>query len=166
MPAWLERWIYPIDKPDLDMLRFAHFLALATVTLRFVTRDWPGAKSPWLRPMILCGQHSLEIFCLGVFLAFGGYFVLTEMSAGLGLHFLVGMIGIVIMSAVAWMASWYKRSDARSCRRGASSATPTSRAGAEDVDGEGPGWGLAPTRRANHFAIFRTSSQAPFAKIF
>ena len=74
------------------------------MTLRFATKDWPVLKSPWLRPMILCGQHSLVIFCLGVFLAFGGYFVLTEINAGLGLHFLAGMVGIAIMSAVAWMA--------------------------------------------------------------
>jgi hypothetical protein len=118
LPAWLERWIYPIDKPDLDILRFLHFLALATVTLRFATKDWPVLKSPWLRPMILCGQHSLVIFCLGVFLAFGGYFVLTEISAGLGLHFLAAMVGIAIMSAVAWMATWYKRSDAAIVSKG------------------------------------------------
>ncbi len=29
MPRWLEQWMYPIDKTDLDVLRFAHFLALA-----------------------------------------------------------------------------------------------------------------------------------------
>ena len=63
--------------------------------MRFVPGGWPGLKSPWLRPMILCGQHSLEIFCLGVFLAFAGYFVLTEIDGGLALHFLVAFIGIV-----------------------------------------------------------------------
>jgi hypothetical protein len=117
MPARLEQWIYPIDKPDLDVLRFAHFLALATITMRFVPKDWPGLRSPWLRPMILCGQHSLVIFCLGVFLAFAGYFLLTEISAGIGLHFLVGILGILIASAVAWMATWYKQSDAKMAAR-------------------------------------------------
>ena len=34
----------------------------------------PWLKSPILRPAILCGQHSLEIFCLGVFLAFAAPF--------------------------------------------------------------------------------------------
>ena len=76
--------MYPIDKTDLDVLRFAHFLALAALTVRFLPRDWPGLKSPWLRPLILCGQHSLEIFCLGVFLAFAGHFVLAEVSGGAG----------------------------------------------------------------------------------
>ena len=117
MPHRLEQWIYPIDKPDLDVLRFVHFLAMAAVTLRFAPRDWPVLRARWLWPMILCGQHSLVIFCLGVFLAFAGYYLLTEISAGIGLHFLVGIAGILIMSAVAWMASWYKRSDARMASR-------------------------------------------------
>src|ERR1700676_5413968 len=113
VPRWLEQWMYPIDKTDLDVLRFAHFLALAAITVRFVPQGWPGLKSPWLRPMILCGQHSLEIFCLGLFLAFAGYSVLTESSAGPALHFLVGILGILIMSAVAWLNGWYKRTDGK-----------------------------------------------------
>ena len=109
LPHWLEQWMYPIDKTDLDVLKFAHFLALAAITVRFVPAGWPGLKSAWLRPMILCGQHSLEIFSLGVFLAFTGYFVLTEVSAGIALHLLVGLLGIAMMSAVAWLLSWYKQ---------------------------------------------------------
>jgi hypothetical protein len=111
MPHWLEQWIYPISKADLDVLRFAHFLALAAITVRLVPPGWPGLKSPWLRPLILCGTHSLEIFCLGVFLAFVGYFALMESSAGIGLHFLAAILGILIMTAVAWLCTWYKRSD-------------------------------------------------------
>jgi hypothetical protein len=111
MPRRLEQWIYPISKTDLDVLRFAHFAALAAITVRLVPPGWPGLKSPWLWPMILCGQHSLEIFCVGVFLAFVGYFVLTESSAGLGLHFLAAIIGILTMTAIAWLNTWYKHSD-------------------------------------------------------
>jgi len=116
LPRRVEQWIYPIDKTDLDILRFAHFLALAAITARLVPKGWPGLNSPWLRPMILCGQHSLEIFCLGVFLAFAGYFLLAEISGGVGLHFLVALIGILVMSAVAWLTSWHKH--ARKDRRG------------------------------------------------
>jgi hypothetical protein len=100
--------MYPIDKTDLDVLRFAHFLALAAVTVRFLPRDWPGLKSIWLRPLILCGQHSLEIFCLGVFLAFAGHFVLAEVAGGAALHLVIAISGILIMCAAAWLFSWYK----------------------------------------------------------
>ena len=110
LPNIVEQWMYPIDKTDLDVLRFAHFLALAAITVRFLPRDWPGLKSPWLRPLILCGQHSLEIFCLGVFLAFAGHFVLAEVSGGAAMHTLVSISGILIMWGMAWVISWYKHS--------------------------------------------------------
>lgn len=109
LPLWLERWIYPIDKTDLDILRLAHFLALAVLAIHFVPKGWPGLKSPLLRPAILCGQNSLQIYCLGVFLSFLGYFVLTEANGGLGLHILIGIFGILVMSAVALLFTWYKR---------------------------------------------------------
>jgi hypothetical protein len=108
MPRRLEQWMYPINKTDLDVLRFAHFLALAAITVRFLPKDWAGLKSPWLRPLILCGQHSLEIFCLGVFLAFAGHFLLAEISGGAWLHFIISICGILIMSGMAWVISWYK----------------------------------------------------------
>jgi hypothetical protein len=109
MPKRLEQWMYPIDKTNLDVLRFTHFLALAALTVRFLPRDWSGLKSPWLRPLILCGSHSLEIFCLGVFLAFAGHFILAEVSGGAAMHALISLSGILIMWGVAWVISWYKR---------------------------------------------------------
>jgi hypothetical protein len=117
MPRRIEQWMYPINKTDLDVLRFAHFLALAAITVRFLPRDWPGLKSPWLRPLILCGQHSLEIFCLGVFLAFAGHFALAEISGGAGMHFIISISGILIMSGMAWVISWYKHSADKSASR-------------------------------------------------
>src|SRR4051794_10857192 len=108
MPRRIEQWMYPINKTDLDVLRFAHFLALAAITVRFLPKDWAGLKSIWLRPLILCGQHSLEIFCLGVFLAFAGHFVLAEVSGSAGMHFVISVSGIIIMTAAAWLFSWYK----------------------------------------------------------
>ena len=46
VPHWLTDWMYPIDKTNLDVLRFAHFVALAIVTLRYVPRDAPFLASP------------------------------------------------------------------------------------------------------------------------
>jgi len=120
LPRLLEQWMYPIDKTDLDVLRFAHFLALATVTLYFIPKDWPPLKSRWLRPMILCGQHSLEIFCVGVFLAFAGHFILAEIGGGAALHALISLSGVLIMCGVAWVISWYKHvADKSAPKRGA-----------------------------------------------
>ncbi len=125
VPVWLKDWMYPIDKTNLDVLRFAHFLALASVTVYFVPRQWPGLKSPVLRPAIVCGQHSLEVFCLGVFLAFAGQFIIAESSGGPLLQTAVSVLGIFIMIAAANLLSWYKAIEGRS---------PSSRVKSPDAD--------------------------------
>ncbi|MBO0754316.1 MAG: OpgC domain-containing protein [Bradyrhizobiaceae bacterium] len=113
VPQWLTDWMYPISKTDLDVLRFAHFLALAALTVRFVPPDWPGLKLYLFRPAILCGQHSLEIFCAGVFLAFAAHFILVEMSDGVLMQVAVSAFGIAAMIATAALISWYKRIEGR-----------------------------------------------------
>jgi hypothetical protein len=114
VPTWLEEAIYPIDKSNLDVLRFAHFLALAVVTVRFVPRDWPLLKSWWTWPAIVCGQHSLEIFCLGVFLSVSAHFAMVEVSPAFWMQLLASGLGILIMVATAALITWYKRAEGRS----------------------------------------------------
>jgi hypothetical protein len=113
VPRWLAELIYPIDKTNLDVLRFAHFLALAAITVRYVPRTWPPLNWPVLRPAIWCGQHSLEIFCLGVFLAFAGHFFMEEVSDGVGTQILVSLLGILVMVAAASLITWYKDMEGR-----------------------------------------------------
>ena len=108
IPAWLARLIYPINKTDFDILRFVHFLALAVVALRFVPSGRDGLQSGWARPLILCGQYSLQIFALGVALSFAGYALLMELDASAALHVVVGAAGILIMYGVARIFTWYK----------------------------------------------------------
>jgi hypothetical protein len=113
VPHWLAEFMYPIDKTNLDVLRFAHFLALAVVVVRFVPRDWPLLKLPLFRPAILCGQHSLEIFCLGVFLAFAGHFALVQISDSVIMQVAISALGIIAMIGIAWLISWYEAVEGR-----------------------------------------------------
>jgi len=132
LPHWLEQLIYPINKADLDILRFAHFVALAVIAVHFVPAGSPILTSRWLWSMILCGQNSLEIFCLGVALGFTGYFVLTELSAGIVLHVLIGISGIAIMSGGAWLLSWSKHNlDKKAPRTGTGGGNAASARAAE-----------------------------------
>jgi hypothetical protein len=103
VPKWMIKVIYPIDKTDLDMLRFTHFLALALVVTRYFPRKSEILASKWLRPLILCGQHSLPIFCFGVFLSFGAHWILMQYTRGVWEQLVVSAAGIVIMVALAWL---------------------------------------------------------------
>lgn len=116
VPKFVSETIYPIDKINLDVLRILHFLSLAVITVWFVPRSWSALKSKLFWPAVVCGQHSLETFCLGVFLAFAGHFVFTEVSNRLPMHVAVSVAGIAIMVAAAALVSWYKGIERRGPR--------------------------------------------------
>jgi len=113
VPHFISDTIYPIDKTNLDVLRILHFFSLAVITVWLVPRGWPKLESPIFWPAIICGQHSLETFCLGVFLSFAGHFVFTEVSNRLPVQVLVSFVGILIMIGVAALVSWYRRMERR-----------------------------------------------------
>jgi len=113
VPRVVADTIYPIDKTNLDVLRIAHFLSLAVIVLWLVPRDATWLKSPVCWPAIVCGQHSLETFCLGVFLSFAGHFIFTEISDRIWIQIAVSAAGIAIMVGTAWLLSWYKRVERR-----------------------------------------------------
>jgi len=103
VPKWMIKVIYPIDKTDLDMLRLTHFLALATIVTYFVTHDWKPLTSKWTHPLILCGRHSLPLFCLGVFLSFSAHWILTQYANGAWEQLAVSAAGMLIMTGAAWL---------------------------------------------------------------
>jgi hypothetical protein len=113
VPKIVADVIYPIDKTNLDVLRIAHFLSLAVIVLWLVPRDAQWLKSPICWPAIVCGQHSLETFCLSVFLSFAGHFIFTEISDRIWMQIAVSAAGIAIMVGTAWLLSWYKQVERR-----------------------------------------------------
>jgi hypothetical protein len=106
LPDWLV--IFPLNKSALSPLRLAHFLALALITVRLVRVDASFLQSSWAQPLILCGRHSLEIFCLGVFLSYTAGFLLIEVSPALWMQAAVSLGGILLMVGLAGLMSWYK----------------------------------------------------------
>lgn len=108
VPQWMIHIIYPIDKSDLDMFRLIHFLALAVVFVRYIPRQWPALHSPILRPLILIGQNSLPIFCLGVFLSFAAHWFLVQIEGDILAQILVSFAGMSIMVGVAWLLNMFK----------------------------------------------------------
>jgi hypothetical protein len=110
-PDWLL--IFPLDKTHLSPLRLLHFLLLTAVVVRFVPADAAFLRREWAKPLILCGEHSLEIFCFGVFLSFTAHILMIEVSSRVGFQVLVSLGGILAMVALAGIMTWYKRLQSR-----------------------------------------------------
>jgi hypothetical protein len=111
LPEWL--WIFPLDKSDLSPLRLAHFLAQAILVVRFVPRDASFLRTAAAAPLIMCGRHSLEVFCLGVFLSLTANFLLAEISGSVTMQVVVSVSGIALLVGLAALMSWYKGLDRR-----------------------------------------------------
>ena len=111
-PAWLFDAFNPNDKANLAPYRIVHFIAVAFVATRFVSKDWPGLEWPIFRPLVVCGEQSLAVFCGGVFFSFIGHFVLTTGSGSLLAQIFVSAAGLAMMTLVAYYISWSKRQDA------------------------------------------------------
>jgi len=108
IPDWLARQIYPIDKTNLDILRFLHFLAMAWIVRLLVRPNARFLKWPIFHPIRRCGEHSLQIFCLGTFLAVTAQIIVSRYEDSIVSQILVSLAGLVIMSLVAYAASWLK----------------------------------------------------------
>lgn len=111
LPAGVLEWFVPNDKTNLAPSRVLHFLALAVIVVRLVPADWSGLRSAVLRPLIVCGQRSLEVFCIGIFLSFVGHFILEMYSDGLAAQVAVSAAGLMLMTCVAFYRNWSRSLD-------------------------------------------------------
>lgn len=111
LPAWLFNAFEPNDRENLAPYRVLHLLAAALIVTRFMPKDWPGLQWRIFRPLIICGQQSLAVFCLGVFLSFAAHFALLLSWGSLLAQFLVSAGGLAIMTLAAYYISWSKRQD-------------------------------------------------------
>ena len=86
---------------------------LATATTRIVRPDTAFLRAAWARPVILCGQQSLYIFCLGILLSVLGHFLLVEVSGAIATQIAINLAGIGTMIGVAALLDWFKRASRR-----------------------------------------------------
>ena len=108
LSAGAARILLSVDKEGLHPMRLLSILALAWLVSRTVP-----AQAAWLRkwfaqPIVLCGQHSLPVFCAGIFLSFLGRLVMEE-RADWAVQAGVNLTGIAAMVAVGALAAWYRQ---------------------------------------------------------
>jgi hypothetical protein len=125
VPAWVARLIYPIDKTNIDVLRFLHFLAIAWLVRIAVPIDSPGLKWPIWQPLRRCGEASLLIFCIGTFLALSGQVIVGHYEDSILSQIFVSIAGIAIMCLAAYIAAWFKGGGSRASARLRSATGPS-----------------------------------------
>ncbi len=105
LPESVARGVLWIDKTTLDPLRLISVLSLLWLTVRLVPRGADWLRSRWSAPLVLMGQHSLPVFCVGIVIGFGGRLAL-ELNNGALIQLLVNVIGASSLVTVGALAAW------------------------------------------------------------
>lgn len=109
VPALFAETLWPLmNKTDLSFTRFLSVLAAAVLVARLVPPRSRFLESRFAKPFVMCGRHSLHIFCLGILLSMLGYLIINEHYGGIALQGAVTAGGIAIMVALAALMDWFK----------------------------------------------------------
>lgn len=111
VPDAIAQTFIPNDKTNLAPYRVIHLVSLVFIVVSLVPINWPGLRWPVFKPLIRCGQQSLPVFCVGLFLSFIAHFVLEFGSKGVVTQLLVGTAGLLIMTMIAYYRAWSKGVD-------------------------------------------------------
>jgi hypothetical protein len=125
-PAIMEKVLLDhMDKTSLAPLRLVNFIALALATVHFVRPESRFLTWRVAYPVILCGQHSLYVFCVSIVLAVCGHFVLSEFYSELPMQIMVNLTGLALMIGTAALLAWYKAASLNRAPRGSIPAAPS-----------------------------------------
>lgn len=109
-PGLLVEQLLPhLDKNNLAPLRLGYFLALTLFVVLVVPAHSRWLQSRWARPFVLCGKHSLEVFCLSVLLSVLVHVFLVEISDNTAIELAMNAFGFAAMVAIATLIDWYQR---------------------------------------------------------
>lgn len=95
-----------------------HLMSLVFIVVSLIPIDWPGLKWSIFKPLIRCGQQSLPVFCVGLFLSFITHFVIEFGSEGVLAQLVVGAAGLSLMTIIAYYRTWSKEVDKSSSSSG------------------------------------------------
>lgn len=99
LPQWILQPFDPNDKTNLAPYRIVHLLALALVVTRFLRTESAILRWRGLRPLITCGQNSLQVFCIGVVLSFCAHAAIEFSLNSLLVQIVAGASGVLMMTA-------------------------------------------------------------------
>ncbi|MBI3330184.1 MAG: OpgC domain-containing protein [Nitrospinae bacterium] len=118
--SWTLHWLFDrfpalftkalgslLSKTDLSPLRFVNLLVLAVLVARLIPPQAKFLAGRAAQPFIICGRHSLHVFCLGILLSTIGRLVINEFLGGALLQSAVSAVGIAIMIGTAALMDWF-----------------------------------------------------------
>ena len=111
LPSWMLEPFDPNDKTNLAPYRIVHLIALAIIITRFLPADSAILKWRSLMPLIKCGQNSLPVFCSGIVLSFCAHAAIEESLNSLWVQIFAAVIGVALMTAVAYCWGSLKERD-------------------------------------------------------
>jgi hypothetical protein len=107
-PDILLKELWPVNKSNLSPIRLVPFFSVVIIVAAYIPSDARFLRASAVRPLILCGQQSLEIFCLGILLSALGHFLLSEYDSAIGVQLAVNAGGVITLYLTARMIDWYK----------------------------------------------------------
>lgn len=93
-----------IGKPNLESGRLIHFGAVVVVAAQLLFAR-PVKPHNCFHPLILCGQHSLLVFCSGVILSTLATAILAQGLDSVALQLHMNVVGWCAMTCIAYLVS-------------------------------------------------------------
>jgi hypothetical protein len=109
LPHWILQPFDPNDKTNLAPYRVLHLMALALVVTRFLPAKSPILQWRALKPLIKCGQNSLQVFCAGIVLSFCAHAAIELSLNAIWVQLVAGAGGVALMTAVAYYWTWSRQ---------------------------------------------------------
>jgi hypothetical protein len=108
IPQLFAKYLWlSLSKTNMSPFRLLNVLATALVVATLIARQARFLGRPAAWPLIVCGRHSLHIFCLGILLSAVGHWIISEYYGGFLLQTLVVAAGVAVMIAVAAFMDWF-----------------------------------------------------------
>ena len=110
IPGRIARVMLSVDKEALHPLRLVSILSLTWLVSRVVPPTARWLQTRLAHIFVLMGQHSLAVFCSGIFLSFLGRLVMED-QGGPVVEGLVNLVGFAALWAVAALSAFYRVKD-------------------------------------------------------
>ncbi|MBV8131651.1 MAG: OpgC domain-containing protein [Alphaproteobacteria bacterium] len=107
-PGLFLKELWPINKNNLSPIRLVPFFAAVFIITTLISSDTKFLSSSLTKPLIRCGQQSLEVFCFGILLSALGHFLLSEYNSTIVTQLAVNVAGVLALCLTAKMIDWYK----------------------------------------------------------